>query len=68
MTTSTLQEKQGYKETSLGYVPEEWNIVKLKDICLVKRGASPRPIKDPKWWGDESGWVRISDVTSSKNI
>lgn len=39
---------------------------KIGSICTVRRGASPRPIKDPKWFGGDTGWVRISDVTSSK--
>ncbi|MGV6988161.1 restriction endonuclease subunit S [Testudinibacter sp. P17/SS/0325] len=31
----------------------------------IVRGASPRPIQDPKWFDDTSnvGWLRISDVT-----
>lgn len=45
--------------------PEGWHILKVGEISQVKRGASPRPIQDPKWWGGNVGWVRISDVTSS---
>ena len=42
----------------------EWKEVRLGEICVVRRGASPRPIKDPKWFSDEGrGWVRIADVT-----
>lgn len=44
---------------------EDWKLKKLGSICKVKRGASPRPIEDPKWWGNISGWVRISDVTAT---
>ncbi|AQX87586.1 restriction endonuclease subunit S [Elizabethkingia anophelis] len=44
-----------------------WEIKKLGDVCEIKRGASPRPISDSKWFDEESpiGWVRISDVTKS---
>jgi type I restriction enzyme S subunit len=40
----------------------------LGEICNIKRGASPRPIADSKWFDENSniGWVRISDVTKSK--
>lgn len=39
--------------------------VQLKDKSIIRRGASPRPINDPKWFADQGrGWVRISDVTS----
>ena len=32
----------------------------------IVRGASPRPIQDPKWFDESSdiGWLRISDVTN----
>ena len=46
-------------------VPEGWQLKTVGELSDVKRGASPRPIKDPKWWGGNVGWVRISDVTSS---
>lgn len=51
----------------LGEIPEEWDVAKLKFLSVVKRGASPRPIDDQKYF-DENGeyaWVRISDVTAS---
>ncbi|HHC9183102.1 TPA: restriction endonuclease subunit S [Staphylococcus aureus] len=43
----------------------EWEEKKLGELSLIVRGASPRPIKDPKWFNKESdiGWLRISDVT-----
>jgi type I restriction enzyme, S subunit len=54
----------------IGEIPEEWGIKKIKRHARVMRGASPRPIDDPKFF-DENGkyaWVRISDVTSSKGL
>ncbi|HEI7353644.1 TPA: restriction endonuclease subunit S [Staphylococcus aureus] len=43
----------------------EWEEKKLGEIAEIVRGASPRPIKDSKWFSKESdiGWLRISDVT-----
>ena len=52
----------------IGEIPEHWEVKKLKRFSPVKRGASPRPINDMKYF-DENGefaWVRISDVTASK--
>jgi len=48
----------------------EWVESTLGKIANIVRGASPRPISDPKWFELESniGWVRISDVTSSKRV
>ena len=46
----------------------EWNLKKLSDIANITRGASPRPIGNPRWFDEKSeiGWVRISDVTKSR--
>ncbi len=59
-----------YKESGvrwLGRVPADWGVTKIKRHCLVKRGASPRPIDDQKYFSDtgDYAWVRISDVTAS---
>ena len=51
----------------LGEVPEHWIVIFIKHLSQVKRGASPRPIDDPKYF-DEDGeyaWTRIADVSSS---
>lgn len=52
----------------LGTVPAHWETKKVKRLCLVRRGASPRPIDDPAYFADdgEYAWVRISDVTASE--
>lgn len=52
----------------IGDIPKHWELRKIKHICKVRRGSSPRPIDDPKYF-DENGefsWVRISDVSSSE--
>ena len=37
----------------------------MGEVAEIVRGASPRPIQDPKWFDEKSdvGWLRISDVT-----
>lgn len=44
---------------------DKWEQRKLGEIAEIVRGASPRPIQDPKWFDPNSdiGWLRISDVT-----
>lgn len=43
----------------------DWQKHKIGELSNIVRGASPRPIQDPKWFDDNSniGWLRISDVT-----
>ena len=45
---------------------EDWEQCKLGDLAEIVRGASPRPISDPKWLDNDSnvGWLRIADVTA----
>jgi hypothetical protein len=60
-----------YKDSGvewLGEIPVHWGVRKVKRLCLVRRGASPRPIDDPIYF-DENGecaWVRIADVPASQ--
>lgn len=51
----------------LGEVPENWKIIFIKHLTVVKRGASPRPIDSPIYFDDEGeyAWTRIADVTNS---
>jgi len=58
----------GYQQTEVGLIPEDWEVVNLGAVARgINRGASPRPIDDPRWFDEASniGWVRISDVTQS---
>ena len=45
---------------------DAWEQCKLGDLAEIVRGASPRPISDPKWFDNDSnvGWLRIADVTA----
>jgi len=62
-----LMQKLLSGQTRLPGFSNVWKTVKLGQICDIRRGASPRPIKDPKWFSDTGrGWVRISDVTKTK--
>ncbi|MDU1823974.1 restriction endonuclease subunit S [Clostridium sp.] len=56
-----------FKKTEVGEIPVEWQTKRLAEISDIKRGASPRPIKDKKWFSEDKniGWIRISDVTAS---
>mgnify|MGYP000751770654 CR=1 FL=1 len=58
---------QGYKETPIGQIPEYWEIVRIRDIAKVKRGASPRPKGDPKYFGGTIPWIKISDISKHKH-
>lgn len=52
----------------IGEIPAHWEVKRIKDITLVKRGASPRPIDDPIYFDadGEFSWVRIADLSASE--
>jgi len=43
----------------------KWEEKTLGELSDIVRGASPRPIEDPKWFDTKSnvGWLRIRDVS-----
>lgn len=45
---------------------DNWKKVKLGDVCNIRRGSSPRPIKD---YLSDAGmpWVKIADATESNS-
>ena len=59
--------KNGAKVPELRFAgfADAWEERKLGELANIVRGASPRPIQDPKWFDKDSdiGWLRISDVT-----
>jgi type I restriction enzyme, S subunit len=62
-----------YKDSGvewLGEVPKHWNVISIKGLSPVKRGASPRPIDDPRYFDDdgEFAWVRIADVSACDGL
>ncbi len=64
--TKGINPRRSLTSTELGTIPNEWKISQMKKITNVRRGASPRPIDDPRYFNDTGrGWVRISDVTST---
>jgi type I restriction enzyme S subunit len=53
------------KETEVSPVPEYWEVVRVGDVATVRRGASPRPKGDPRYFAGARGpvhWIKISDL------
>ena len=69
-TPNEIKAYPAYKKSGvewLGNVPEHWEVRRIKSLSVVRRGASPRPIDDARYFDEhgEFAWVRISDVTAS---
>lgn len=68
MSTQTYAEYKPSDVEWLGDIPAHWEVKAIKRLSPVLRGASPRPIADPKYFDDEGefAWVRIADVSASE--
>ncbi len=55
----------GFKETELGPLPEEWEVVRLGEVAKFKIGRTPpRKVKD--YWEDgKYFWVSIADMRNA---
>ncbi|MBG9984896.1 restriction endonuclease subunit S [Aerococcaceae bacterium DSM 111022] len=62
-----MEEKKNVPKRRFGEFVKErgWKSEYFENLAEIVRGASPRPIQDPKWFDKNSqvGWLRISDVT-----
>lgn len=58
-------EKLKCPELRFSQFKNDWNETILGNLSQIRRGASPRPIEDPKWFDNDGvfGWLRIADVT-----
>ena len=58
-------EIQKYTELRFNQFVEVWIQQTLGNVSYIRRGASPRPIEDEKWFDSKGifGWLRIADVS-----
>ncbi|KEQ18471.1 hypothetical protein GZ78_13365 [Endozoicomonas numazuensis] len=57
------QVPEGYKQTEVGVIPEDWSVKTVADIAEVIRGASPRPKGDKRYYGGTIPRLMVEDVT-----
>jgi type I restriction enzyme, S subunit len=44
-------------------LPHTWAWASLDQICIVVRGASPRPAGDPRYFGGSIPWITVGSLT-----
>ncbi|MCR8487039.1 MAG: restriction endonuclease subunit S [candidate division WOR-3 bacterium] len=55
----------GFKETEIGLIPEDWEVVRLGEVAHIKLGSTPER-KEKKYWENGSiPWVKIQDLNNS---
>jgi type I restriction enzyme S subunit len=59
--------RRGYKQTEVGVIPEDWDVVSLGALAPIQTGTTP-PTNDPRNYGEEFLFVSPFDMGSSKYI
>ena len=57
--------KEGYKQTEIGIIPNDWVIKTISEFTTPVRGGSPRPAGDPKYFnGNFIPWLTVASLTN----
>ena len=66
LSINNYQLPEGYKQTEVGVIPEDWKVLELGEIAKLERGKfSARPRNDPKFFGGKIPFIQTGDVTQS---
>jgi len=59
-----IESKEGYKKSEIGLIPNEWEVVKLSEICKFKQGVQI-PLEEQLTikLSNNTRFIRISDYT-----
>lgn len=58
-----------FKETEIGKIPKEWELVKLREVADLNRGKfAHRPRNDPKFYGGKIPFIQTGDISEANGI
>jgi type I restriction enzyme S subunit len=55
-----MELKPGYKQTEVGTIPEDWDVVLLDSVSRRASGHTPDKAH-PEYWGGDIKWVSLAD-------
>jgi len=61
------EETHKFKDSPLGRIPEEWEVVELADVGRIITGSTP-PTDINEYYGDEYEFISPEDITDRKYI
>ncbi|ACB96245.1 restriction endonuclease subunit S [Beijerinckia indica] len=59
--------KNGYKQTEVGMIPEDWKIASVSSFGKVVTGGTP-PTTNRSFWNGFYPWVTPTDISSDRDI
>ena len=58
-----------FKQTEIGRIPEEWEVVELASVASVERGKfAHRPRNDPQFYGGQYPFIQTGDVVACDGL
>lgn len=57
--------REGYKKTELGWIPEDWEVKRLGELCEVYSGGTPSTAIS-EYYGGEILWINSGDLNKTK--
>ncbi len=60
-------EKEGYKKTKLGWIPDEWDLKPINFFGKVITGSTPKT-NQPEYYGNDYLFVSPGDMNTTKTI
>jgi type I restriction enzyme S subunit len=60
---SSLKTGVKYKDTPIGKIPVDWEVVRLGDVCDIIGGSTPST-KNKEFWGGEIPFATPTDITN----
>ena len=58
-----------FKQTEIGEIPEEWEVVELASVATVERGKfAHRPRNDPRFYGGKYPFIQTGDVAACDGL
>ena len=52
---------QGYKQTELGIIPEDWEVKQISDFTAIVTGGTPST-QHPEFWGGDIRWMNSGEL------
>ena len=60
-----MKQKTRYKQTEIGKIPEDWEVVKFEDVCdRLQSGGTPKTTTK-EYYGGKIPFVKIEDISNS---
>ncbi len=58
--------REGYKDTEIGVIPEDWEVAKLGEVSNIVSGGTPKTSVEEYWDNGNVFWATPTDITKNR--